>query len=131
MNSTPRTEAAPSPAVPGRILVVEDDQDTALFLRHVLESRGQFEVTHTPDPAIALALVVDEPWALVVTDLELPGMDGLELVTALRRLAPSLPVLIVTSYPAGVQGTDYPVLIKPLHVEEVLSAVIALIGDAR
>jgi DNA-binding response OmpR family regulator len=131
MNSTPRTEAAQPPAVRGRILVVEDDQDTALFLRHVLESRGQFEVAHTPDPAIALALVVDEPWALVVTDLELPGMNGLELVTALRRLAPSLPVLIVTSDAARVQGTGYPVLIKPLHVEELLSTMTALIRDAR
>jgi DNA-binding response OmpR family regulator len=130
MNSTPRTEAAPSPYVRGRILVVEDDQDTALFLRHVLESRGQFEVTHTPDPAAALALVVDEPWDLVVADLELPGMNGLELIAALRRLVPSLPVLIVTPLATGVQGIDYPVLIKPLRVEELLSIVTALIGDA-
>jgi DNA-binding response OmpR family regulator len=131
MDSTFRTEAALSPAVRGRILVVEDDQDTALFLRHVLESRGQFEVTHTPDPAAALALVVDEGWDLVLTDLELPGMNGLELVAALRRLVPSLPVLIVTPHATGVQGIDYPVLIKPLRVDELLSTVTALIGDAR
>jgi DNA-binding response OmpR family regulator len=130
MNSTPRSETVPSPAARRRILVVEDDQDTALFLRHVLESRGQFEVTHTPDPAAALALVVDEPWDLVVTDLELPGMNGLELVAALRRLVPSLPVLIVTPHATGVRGIDYPVLTKPLRVEELLSTVTALIGDA-
>jgi DNA-binding response OmpR family regulator len=127
MNSTPRTEAAPSPTARGRILVVEDDQDTALFLRHVLENRGQFEVTHTFDPAAALALVVDEPWDLVVTDLELPGMNGLELVAALRRLVPSLPVLIVASYATWVQGIGYPVLLKPLRVEELLSTATALI----
>jgi DNA-binding response OmpR family regulator len=131
MNFTPRSEAAPSPAARGRILVVEDDQDTALFLRHVLESRGQFEATHTSDPAAALALVVDEPWDLVVTDLELPGMNGLELVAAMRRLVPSLPVLIVTSHVTGVQGIDYPVLTKPLQVEELLATATALIGDAR
>jgi len=131
MNSTSRTEAAPSPTVRGRILVVEDDRDTVLFLRHVLESRGQFEVTHTSDPAAALALVVDEPWDLVVTDLELPGMNGLELVAALRRLIPSLPVLLVTPHATWVRGIDYPVLTKPLRVEELLSAATALIGDAR
>ena len=131
MNSTPHTEATPPPVVRGRILVVEDDQDTALFLRHVLESRGQFEVTHTPDPAAALALVVDEPWDLAVTDLELRGMNGLELVAALRRLAPSLPVLIVGPHVTGVPGVDYPVLVKPLRVEELLSTVTALIGDDR
>lgn len=131
MNSIPRTDAAPSPAVRGRILVVEDDQDTALFLRHVFESRGQFEVTHTSDPAAALALVVDEQWDLVVTDLELPGMNGLELVAALRRLVPTLPVLIVTPHATGVHGIDYPVLVKPLRVEELLATATALIGDAR
>ena len=131
MNSTLPAGAAQSPAVRGRILVVEDDQDTALFLRHVLESRGQFEVTHTPDPAAALALVVDEPWDLVVTDLELPGMNGLELVAALRRLVPSLPVLIVGPHVTGVPGAGYPVLVKPLRVEELLSTVTTLIGDVR
>ena len=131
MNSTLRTEAASSPTARGRILVVEDDQDTALFLTHVLESRGQFAVTHTPDPAAALALVVDEPWHLVVTDLELPGMNGLELVAALRRLVPWLPVLLVTPHATGVQGIDYPVLTMPLRVEELLATVTALIGDAR
>jgi DNA-binding response OmpR family regulator len=131
MNTAPRPEAAPSSTVRGRILVVEDDQDTALFLRHVLESRGEFEATHTADPAAALALVVDEPWDLVVTDLELPGMNGLELVAALRRMVPSLPVLIVTSHATAVQGIDYPVLLKPLRVEEFLATVAGLIEGAR
>lgn len=131
MNSTHRSDAATSSAVRGRILVVEDDRDTALFLRHVLESRGQFDVTHTSDPADALALVVDEPWDLVVTDLELPGMNGLELAAALRRLVPSLPVLLVTPPATWVRGIDYPVITKPLRVEELLSTATALIGDAR
>jgi DNA-binding response OmpR family regulator len=135
MNPTPRNEAAPSPAVRRRILVVEDDQDNALFLTHVLENRGQFEVTHTPDPAAALALVVDEPWDLVISDLELPGMNGLELIGAVRRLLPQLPVMVVTareSAPgdAAVREAGHPVLIKPLRVEELLSTVTALIGDA-
>jgi two-component system, NtrC family, response regulator HydG len=135
MNPTPRTEALPPPAVRRRILVIEDDQDTALFLTHVLESRGQFEVTHTPDPAAALALVVDEPWDLVITDLELPGMSGLELIGALRRLLPRLPVMMVTareSAPgdAAVREAGCPVLIKPLHVDQLRSTVTSLIGEA-
>ena len=131
MNLTLPTDSASLAPTRGRVLVVEDDQDTALFLRHVLEGQGQFEVTHTPDPAMALALVVDEPWDLVVTDVELPGMSGLELIVALRRLVPALPVLIITSREAGAHGTDSPVLIKPLRVEELLSTVTALIGDGR
>lgn len=136
MNSTPGAEAAQSPAAHSRILVVEDDQDTALFLRHVLENQGQFEVTHTADPAAALALVVDEPWDLVVSDLGLPGMNGLDLIAALRRLVPSLPVMIITARESAARDSvlreaGCPVLIKPLRVAELLSTVTALIGGAR
>jgi DNA-binding response OmpR family regulator len=131
MNCTPRTEVAPSATARGRILIVEDDQDSALFLTHVLENRGQFEVTHALDPAVALASVVDEPWDLVITDLELPGMHGLELIGALRKLLPRLPVIIVTARESAARDpavleAGCPVLFKPLHVEELLLTVAAL-----
>jgi len=136
MNSTPPSDVAPSGTAPSRILLVEDNRDAALFVTHVLEKQGQFEVTHTPDPAAALALVVDEPWDLVISDLELPGMNGLELITALRRLVPLLPVMIVTAHEsaarvAEVREAGCPVLLKPLRVDELLSTVAALIRDAR
>ena len=136
MNSTPPSDVAPSGTASGRILLVEDNRDAALFVTHVLEKQGQFEVTHTPDPAAALALVVDEPWDLVISDLELPGMNGLELITALRRLVPLLPVMIVTAHEsaarvAEVREAGCPVLLKPLRVDELLSTVAALIRDAR
>ena len=136
MNSTPRTEVAAPAAARRRVLIVEDDQDSALFLTHVLENRGQFEVTHTLDPAVALALVVDERWDLVITDLDLPAMTGLELIGALRRLLPGLPVMIVTARESAtrdpaMRAAGCPVLTKPLRVEELLSTAIALIAGAR
>ncbi len=75
----------------GRILVVEDDPEAALFAVHVLANRGHFDVTHTADPAVALRLAVTEHWDLVLTDVQLPGMSGLELLDALRQVAPALP----------------------------------------
>ena len=74
----------------GRILVVEDDPEAALFAVHVLAHQGQFDVTHTADPAVALRLAADEHWDLVLTDMEMPGMTGLELLCALREVAPAL-----------------------------------------
>ena len=73
----------------GRILVVEDDPEAALFVVHVLGNRGGFEVTHTADPAVALGLAADEHWDLLVTDLDMPGMSGLELIGSLRQVAPT------------------------------------------
>ena len=60
----------------GRILLVEDDPEAALFAVTVLAKRGQFTVTHTADPAVALQLVAAGQWDLVFTDVEMPGMNG-------------------------------------------------------
>src|SRR5580658_11048507 len=81
----------------GRILVVEDDPEAALYMVHVLGKRGRFDVTHTADPAAALRMAAAEQWDLVVTDVDMPGMTGLELVDALRLVDPWLPVAVVAA----------------------------------
>ena len=100
-------------AAPGRVLLVEDDPDTAEFFRHVLTKRGRFEVTHTTDPVIALALAISEVWDLVLAGADLPVMSGHEVRAALRTLAPGLPVILV-AHPLDscppVLGTCPPVL---------------------
>ena len=76
---------------PGRILLVEDDAVAAHFAMQVLGKRGGFDVTHAPDPAVALRHVSSASWDLVLTDAELPGMTGLELLEELRRLSRVFP----------------------------------------
>ncbi len=97
--------SAPSPAARGRILVVEDDPEAALFAVYVLANRGKFEVTHTADPAAALRLAAEQPWDLVLTDMQMPVMTGLELLQALRQVAPGLPVAVMTANAAGASRT--------------------------
>ncbi len=120
----------------GRILIVEDDPETALFVMHVLGNRGGFEVTHTADPAEALRLAAGEHWDLLVTDLDMPGMSGQELLGSLRQVAPALPVVVVTAYAsAGVAAAlfshadDY--LEKPLRVGRLIATATALITRGR
>lgn len=131
MNATPQGPVEPPAASRGRVLVVEDDQDTAFFLSHVLDRRGQFEVTHTADPVDALAFVAESAWDLVITDLDLPVMSGLELIGALRFLSPTLPVLLITANEVAARGADCPVLVKPFRVDELLSTVNALINASN
>jgi CheY-like chemotaxis protein len=59
----------------GRILVVEDDPEAALFVVHVLANRCRFEVIHTADPLVALRLATDEHWVdqLIATATALIG----------------------------------------------------------
>jgi CheY-like chemotaxis protein len=119
----------------GRILVVEDDPEAALFAVHVLANRGRFEVTHTADPAVALRLAAAEHWDLLLTDLDLPGMTGLELLDAVRTVAPGLPVAVMSAHaPVTVEAMlrradEY--LAKPLRVDQLIATATALIGRGR
>jgi CheY-like chemotaxis protein len=118
----------------GRILLVEDDPEAALFAVTVLAKRGNFEVTHTADPAVALELAAAQCWDLVVTDVEMPGMSGLELLDALRRIAPALPVAVLTAHvqlsTAALIGRADEFLTKPVRVDQLLATAAALIGRA-
>jgi DNA-binding response OmpR family regulator len=120
--------------VSSRILVLEDDPDAALFAIHVLSTRGRFEVVHAPHSASALHMAATEPWNLVLTGMELPGLAGLELLQALRETAPGLPVVVLTGHPldeplaAALSDLASAVLTKPVPVARLLATVTALAG---
>jgi DNA-binding response OmpR family regulator len=121
----------------GRILVVEDDLVTARFVTQILGAHGGFEVTHTADPIVALKLAATQPWDLVVTDVEMPGMTGLELLGALRRVAPGLAVIVMTAYAsldyaegALRNGADE-FLQKPVRPDHLLAIVTALVDKGH
>ena len=120
-------------AARGRILVIEDDPDAALFAVYVLAKRARFEVTHTADPALALELAAAQPWDLVLTDVEMPGMTGLELLDALRQVAPALPVALVSAHvcPPALLAQAEVFLSKPLRIDQLISTATTLIGRAR
>ena len=82
---------------------------------------------------MALRLATDEHWDLLVTDLDMPGMTGLELLGALRQVAPGLPVAVVSAHaldgaPAGLPGDADRYLEKPLRVDQLIATATALIG---
>ncbi len=133
-----------TPGARGRVLIVEDDPEAALFATVVLGERGGFDVTHTADPAEALALAGGGPWDLVLTDMDLPVMSGIELVAALRERVPRVPVLLLTAscdgvVPAGqaarpggpAGGRPDCLLLKPVRAERLLSAAVKLAACGR
>jgi DNA-binding response OmpR family regulator len=114
------------------VLLVDDDPDAALFFTHVLTRQGGFDVTHRPDPYAALELASCERWDLVVTDLDLPGMTGLDLIATLRSAARTLPVLLVTArdpryLPASTCAPDA-LLAKPVPAARLLATAATLVA---
>jgi DNA-binding response OmpR family regulator len=122
---------------PGRILLIEDDPVAAHFAMHVLGKRGGFDVRHTPDPAVALRLAGSETWDLVLTDLELPGMTSRELLAALRKLDPALPVAVITAHESSdaalqaLRNEADEFLQKPVRPDQLLATVTSLVVKCR
>ncbi len=119
----------------GRIIVVEDDPDHAFFVLEVLR-RGGFEVVHVIDPAEALRRA-REPWDLMLTDVQMPGMTGLDLLESIRRVAPDLPVAVVTAHASisnvviALRSRADEFLQKPLSPDRLISAVTELVAKGR
>ncbi len=113
------------------VLLVDDDAEVASVTQQTLEHEG-FAVTRREDGEAALALLdggvaVD----LLIADLAMPGMNGLQLAAGARARRPGLPVLLATGYAdAGTVpgGADpgLPVLQKPFRAAQLLDAVAAL-----
>ena len=73
-------------AVEPLIMVVDDEEANRLTIERILVREG-YDVRHAEDGRLALDRIRDEPPALVLTDLMMPGMDGLELLRAARQVA--------------------------------------------
>jgi two-component system response regulator AtoC len=111
-----------------QILVVDDEAAVREGLARAL-ARQQLEVTTAADAAQALEILHRLPFAIVLLDLKLPDMDGVELLRLLRKDFPEMAIIMITGYPT-IQGAveciklgalDY--LVKPFRLDE-LEAVV-------
>ncbi|MHB0871299.1 MAG: response regulator transcription factor [Chloroflexota bacterium] len=119
-----------------RILVVDDDPKILSFMRRGLSFAG-YAVDIAADGEEALAIARDQAPDLVVLDVMLPGVDGLEVCRRLRAGDPDLPILMLTArdrVPDRVAGLDAGAddyLVKPFAFDELLARIRALLRRAR
>jgi DNA-binding NtrC family response regulator len=112
-------------SAPPRILLVEDEVNMARTLAKNLERAG-YVVDHAPEGAAALARLAEEPFDVVVTDLKMPGMDGMTLLRELHERRVPIATIVLSGYGTietaveamKLGAADY--LIKDARPEEVL-----------
>ena len=125
----------PSDAIRSSILVVDDEKVIAETLSMILQSVG-YDAAAAYDGAAALEAVRQRLPNLVVSDVAMPGMNGVDLAIAIRRQFPSCQILLFSGHgdtplilqDAKRRGYDFELLAKPLHPEEFLKKIKDLIG---
>ena len=123
-------------AIPAEILLIEDDVRAAVSLEKLLKSEGYtVTVSHRGDEGMARAQ--SDHYDVVVTDLRLPGLDGLELVRGLHAAKPRLPIVLMTAFGTTetvIEATKrgaFEYLIKPFEMEDLLEVVAKAVAGAR
>ncbi len=117
-----------------RILVVEDDEDMGENLQRILTLAG-YQVHLARDGAEAITVLQTQPFHLVLTDLLMPRMGGLELLGEIRRLGPSLPVVFLSAFgkqAAFAKAMDLGAagfVTKPFRVNSLLRLIQAILDQ--
>jgi two-component system response regulator HydG len=107
-----------------RILVVDDEESHRIMLRAVLKEEG-YEVSEASDGTEAVKAVEQEPFDLILMDIRMRTMDGIEALGEIRKISPLVPVLIMTAYASvktaveALKAGAFDYLTKPLDTDEL------------
>ena len=91
-----------------RILLVDDTPKVRESIKDALESAG-FEVDEAPDGLVAIEFLNERPYTLLITDLWMPEVDGLDLMKHLRKINSNMPVIAITGGAIGLAPPNFSV----------------------
>ncbi len=120
-----------------RVLVVDDEPGMLEVCRDTLSALDDVQVTTEPESRRAAELLEQGGWDLMITDIRMAGLSGVELLEKARRLDPDLPVLMLTAYPTvetavesmKLGAADY--ITKPFLPDDLLATVHRLLEGRR
>jgi FixJ family two-component response regulator len=118
-----------------RILIIDDEQIVLDSVRKILSSDG-YDVSTTLTAKIGVRRATNEPFHIVLTDIRMPDMDGLTVLRNIKRVKPTLPILIITGYAtvsSAIQAmklgaVNY--IEKPFRPGELIRAVVAAMDSS-
>jgi len=117
-----------------RILVVDDEQAVRDLLAKTL-TMADYDVDAAPDGPAALERLRAAEYELLITDLKMPGMDGLSVIREARRIRPEIAVVIITGYSteaSAIEAINLGVagyLTKPFRLPRILAATARALGE--
>jgi len=80
-----------------RILIVEDDEEMSALLRDVIEEEG-YKTDSVNNGSEAFRKLVKESFDLIITDIRMPGLTGLDILPGMKKLHPEAPIIVITAF---------------------------------
>jgi len=109
---------------PAKILVVDDDENVRESLRAILSAKG-YDVDLAADGKEAIRKTESAAYNVALTDIRLPDMNGVELLTRMKDTVPKMRKIVVTGYPSMQNAKADAYLLKPVDVEKLLTTIEA------
>jgi len=135
----PRRAPASAPVVAARVLLVDDDATIAEFLTDYLRGRGLDVIMSTTGAGALAKIRSGETFDLLVSDLSMPEVNGLDLARAAHDRSPDFPIIILTGYAGDADplktelraGGTIQLLRKPIAGEDLLAAIVPMVRNER
>ena len=112
-----------------KILIVDDEPDMLKLLSMILREKTSYEITTTNNPIEAKELAKQGGFDLVISDLKMPGLDGMEIIDAVKKIDEDIPVIIITAYASvesaseAIQKGGFDFITKPFRKEQILFTI--------
>ncbi|MEJ5228044.1 response regulator [Thermodesulfovibrio sp.] len=113
-----------------KILIVDDEPDMLKLLSMILREKTPYEITTTNNPIEAVELAKEGNFDLVITDLKMPGLDGLQLLEEVKKRDEDVPVIIIiTAYGTidaateAIEKGGFDFITKPFKKEQILFTI--------
>ncbi|MDI6889571.1 MAG: response regulator [Thermodesulfovibrionales bacterium] len=115
--------------MPEKILIVDDEPDMLRLLSMIIREKTPYEVTTTNNPLEALELTKKGGLDLLIADLKMPGLNGIELLESVKRFDEDIPTIIITAYGTveaaveTMQKGAFDFITKPFRKEQILFTI--------
>ncbi len=115
--------------MPERILVVDDEPNMLRLLKTILMDKTGYEVTTTNNPLEVSKMLQEDHYDLVITDLKMPLVDGIDLIGIVKGIEAAMPIIVITAYGTietaeeAIQKGAYDFITKPFRKETILITI--------
>lgn len=109
-----------------KILIVDDEVDMLLLLSMIIKEKTPYEVVTTNNPFEAIEIFKNDKFDIVIADLKMPGLDGLQLYEEIKKINPKVIYILITAYGTfevaqeAMEKEVFDFILKPFKKEQIL-----------